>query len=106
MLERGFQKDFIDLLERSYPGSMVMKLDSAYIQGIPDLLFLYGDFWGTFEVKRSLREPYQPNQEWYIDSMNNMSFSVMVCPENVEDVLHALQVALRARRNARVPFRQ
>lgn len=105
-LESKFQAVVIDAFEAMFPGCMVMKNDSSYIQGVPDLILLWGPHWATFEVKRGLDEPFQPNQEYYINRMNEMSFSAMICPENMGEVLDALQQSFRARRPARVPQRQ
>lgn len=101
-LESDFQNWFINTLRQLFPGCYVMKNDSAYLQGAPDLLLLWQDRWATFEVKRGLDEPYQPNQEYHIDMMNRMSFSAMVCPENVTEILDALQLSFRARRLPRL----
>ena len=69
----------------------VKKLDSGDIQGIPDLLILYEDKWATLENKRHAKATKQPNQEYYVNKMNNMSFSRFICPENKEDVLQELE---------------
>lgn len=90
-LERDFQSNLIKELKATYPGCMVMKLDSSYIQGIPDLLVLHGDKWATLECKKAAGAKKQPNQEYYVGRMNGMSFSSFICPENKEEVLHELQ---------------
>ena len=104
-LESGFQKHVIDSVGLLLPGSLVLKNDSSYLQGVPDLSIFYEQNWGMLEVKRSIRESYEPNQEYYIAKFNAMSFCAMICPENEEEVLHALQSALRARRPARISQR-
>lgn len=91
MLERDFQKKLIDEIKQRFPGSIVMKSDSSYVQGIPDLLILYKDKWASLECKKSARAKKQPNQEYYVGLMNEMSFSRFVCPENKEDILNELQ---------------
>lgn len=95
-LERDFQSQLIKDLKIIFPGCMVMKLDSGYIQGIPDLLVLWNDKWATLECKRSARSSHRPNQSYYVDKMNEMSFSRFIFPENKEEVLDELQQAFRA----------
>lgn len=90
-LERTFQSGLIKELKELFVGCIVMKLDPDYIQGIPDLLVLYKDKWATLECKKSASAIKQPNQEYYVDLMNRMSFSRFICPENKEKVLHELQ---------------
>lgn len=92
-LERDFQSKLIKDLEQRFDGCIVMKLDSSYIQGIPDLLVLYGDKWATLECKKDARSSKRPNQSYYVDRMNTMSFSRFVSPENKEEVLNDLQQA-------------
>ena len=94
-LESGFQDNLKKDLETMFPGCMVMKLDSSYIQGIPDLLVLHNDKWATLECKKNASAKKQPNQPYYVDKMNKMSFSRFVYPENKEEVLHELQQAFQ-----------
>lgn len=88
-LESGFQDRLIKDIKNLFPGSMVFKMDQ--IQGIPDLLVLYKDKWFSLECKKGARAKRQPNQEYYVDLMNKMSFSRFVCPENKEDILDELR---------------
>lgn len=89
-LEKNFQSKLKKELEEMFPGCIVTKLDSSLIQGIPDLLILYKDKWATLENKRSAKEAKQPNQDYYVDKMNKMSFSRFIYPENKEEVLNEL----------------
>lgn len=89
-LERDFQSNLIKEIKHMFPGCIVMKTDPTYIQGIPDLLILYKNKWASLEVKISSRAKKQPNQEYYVDRMNEMSFSSFIYPENKEGVLHEL----------------
>ena len=82
MLESKFQSELIKELKSIFPGCIVMKNDSSYIQGIPDLLVLYSDKWATLECKKTLNSSHQPNQDYYVGLMNDMSFSRFICPEN------------------------
>lgn len=94
-LERDFQSSLITELKDLFPGCLVVKLDASYIQGIPDLLILYGKQWAVLECKRSLKAARRPNQDYYISLLNQMSFSRFINPENREEVLHELQQAFR-----------
>lgn len=91
MKESKFQSDLIGLIKKMFPGAMVMKTDPTYIQGIPDLLILYKNKWCSLEVKKSLNAKHQPNQDYYVDLMNKMSFSRFICPENKDEVLEELK---------------
>lgn len=97
-LERDFQANLIKELKELFPGCLVLKNDSGYLQGIPDLTILYGGSWAVLEVKKSANESIQPNQEYYIDILDQMSFAAFVYPENKEAVLNELQEALQPRR--------
>ena len=98
MKESKFQADLVRELNEMFVDVLVMKLDSGYMQGIPDLLILHPNGWAVLEVKRSINEPFQPNQKYYIDLLDQWSFAAMIAPENKEDVLNDLQSALRIRR--------
>ena len=72
-------------------GCIVMKNDSNHIQGIPDLAVLYNDKWCALEIKKSANAHRQPNQEFYISKMDDMSFARFVYPENKEEVFDELK---------------
>ena len=63
MKENKFQADLKKELKSRFPGCIVTKLDSADIQGIPDLLVLYKDKWAALEVKKSATASHRPNQD-------------------------------------------
>lgn len=102
MRESQFQRHLIDRLERIFPGCMIIKVGSREIQGLPDLLILWHDHWAVLEVKQSEKAARQPNQEYYVDKLNQMSFASFISPENEGDVLHALQTAFGVDRQTRV----
>lgn len=91
-LESGFQDQLIQKLKKLFPGCMVFKMDQ--MQGIPDLLILYRNKWASLECKKNAKARRQPNQEYYVGRMNDMSFSRFIFPENKEEVLRELQQAL------------
>ena len=91
MKESKFQSDLKKELKKTFPGSIITKMDSGDIQGIPDLLILYKNKWATLENKRSSKAHKQPNQKYYVNKMNDMSFSRFIYPENKEEVLAELK---------------
>lgn len=105
MRESKFQAKLITKLKKIFPGCIIMKNDCNYIQGIPDLTILFGPKWAVLECKASMYEAYEPNQEYYLDMMDQMSFAAMICPENEEEVLYELQQSFSIRRTARLSKR-
>lgn len=101
-LERDFQSHLIKRLKLMFEGCIVMKTDPTYIQGLPDLLILFNNKWAALEVKRSEKAHKQPNQEYYVDLMDKMSFSRFIYPENEEEVLYELQQTFFSRRKTRI----
>ena len=103
--ENKFQAELIKELNVlfPYPDGLVMKNDPNYRQGVPDLTIFYKDKWATLECKKSKNASHQPNQDTYVEQMNNMSFSRFIYPENKEEVLHELQQALKSSGTTCVP---
>ena len=98
MIESKFQKKVVDSIRSLYPDCLILKNDPNYIQGIPDLMVLIGSHWCALECKRSINAPISPNQEYYVSKMNDMSFASFVYPENLSEVLDAIQQAFGAGR--------
>ena len=96
MLESKFQANLIKKIKNIFPGCIVMKNDSSYIQGVPDLTVLYKNKWATLECKRGTQSAHQPNQDYYVGLMNEMSFSRFINKNNKEEVFRELQEAFRA----------
>lgn len=97
MLEADYQAYLIKKIKRQVlPGSIVLKNDTQYLQGIPDLTVLYRERWGILEVKTSAGARHRPNQDYYIDLLDGMSFAAFIFPENEEDVLYDLQQSLQS----------
>lgn len=94
MRESRFQSDLIKKIKRMFPGCYVLKTDANYIQGFPDLLILYKNRWAALECKKDSESSHRPNQEYYVSSLNQMSYASFIFPENEEEVLHELQSAL------------
>lgn len=104
MKESAFQASLIKEIRQRLNGAIVLKNDPNYLQGIPDILVLYGDRWASLECKRSATAPHRPNQDYYIGKMDDMSFSKFICPENKEEILDEMERSLKSQRSARDPL--
>ena len=91
MLENRFKTNLARELKNLFPGCMVLHLDPNEIQGIPDLLILYGDKWAVLEGKKSAIASHRPNQDYYVGLMNSMGFAAFIYPENKDEVLDELR---------------
>lgn len=95
MFERDYQAGLIKRIQQRFPGAVVLKNDTSYRQGIPDLTLLQGTSWAELETKRHRTARRQPNQEYYVDLLNRMSYAAFIDPENEEEVLDEIQFAFR-----------
>lgn len=102
MAESRYQARLIKKLEEMFPGCVILKNDSSYQQGILDLLVLWEDRWASLEVKDSEKSNMRPNQEYYIDLLDDMSFAAKIYPENEREILSALQQTFKSPRRTRV----
>ena len=93
-VESKFQAHVKKRLEETFEGCIVLKQDTR--QGFPDLLILHNDKWATLECKRSAHESKRPNQEYYVNLTNEMSFSRFIYPENEEAIFYELQQAFQS----------
>ena len=89
-LEREFQRNLIQELKQRFKGCIVLKTDASQIQGIPDLLILFKNKWASLEVKKHRNASRRPNQKYWVDILNKMSFARFIYPENKEEVLNEL----------------
>ena len=90
MRESKFQAKLIKDIKERLPDCIVLKNDPTYLQGIPDLTIFNNDRWATLEVKKSANATHQPNQDYYVEMMDRMSFSRFVYPENRDAVFSDL----------------
>lgn len=90
MKEKDYQASLIRILKQRYTNCVVMKNDAGYIQGIPDLTILYNGLWAMLEVKITAEADTQPNQDYYVDSLDNMSFAAYIYPDNENEILRLL----------------
>lgn len=97
-LESQYQAELIETLKDRFPDCAVLKNDSGYQQGIPDLIVLHGKSWAMLEVKPSATAREQPNQRYFIERFDAMSFGAFIFPENEEDVLDELESLFRRNR--------
>ena len=94
-LESSFQSDLLIELKTIYndPKRDVVTTFKD-IQGYPDILILHDDQWAMLECKKNKDASHGPNQDYYVEKLNNMSFASFIYPENKKEVLDDLQSAL------------
>lgn len=102
MLESAYQNKIIKRLEHTFPECIIFKNDPIYRQGVPDLIVLYLDRWIALEVKTSSTAEHQPNQDYYVERLNSMSYAAFIFPENENEVFHAIQYTFDAPRPTRL----
>lgn len=95
MLESKFKTKLIKEIKELFPGCVVVHPDSTVLQGLPDLLILYGKRWAALEGKKTRSSSHRPNQDYYVDLLGKMSYAAFIFPENKEKILNELQQALR-----------
>jgi hypothetical protein len=94
MRESQYQARLIRKLEGMFPGCIILKNDASYLPGVPDLIILFQDRWAMLECKRSDNIiVMRPNQKYYVDLLNTMSFASFINADNEEEVLYDLQCA-------------
>lgn len=94
----GFQSIMVKRLEKEFNGCIVLKNDPQWIQGIPDLLMLWGSNWVALETKGDSKSSKRPNQPYYVDKMDRMSYARFVSQDNVEEVLDEIHRSFGSRR--------
>ena len=87
MRENSFQKDLIKEIKEMFAVCVVLRNDCEQIEGVPDRTVLYKDKWVVLECKKSPKENHQPNQDYYVSKLRNMSYSAFIYPENKNDIL-------------------
>jgi hypothetical protein len=100
--ESLFEAKLVFELQRLYPGAVLLKNYANYLVGFPDRLILFEDRWAAFDTKANKSSPHRPNQDYYINILNSMSYASFVYPQNKEVFLHELQQTLRSSRRARI----
>lgn len=94
MNESAYRANLVKDIEQMFPGCVVIYNDPRYRQGIPDLLVLFRDRWLMLEVKISKAASARPNQEYYVERFNEMSYAAFIYPENEKEVFNDLRRVL------------
>lgn len=89
--ENTFQANLIDELKETFSGCIVLKNDSSYMQGIPDLSIFYRDKWAMLECKKNANAIHQANQDYYVSAAKDMSYAAFIYPENKDEVMEELR---------------
>ena len=89
--ENAYQAGLIKRIKERFEGAIVLKNDSRYKQGIPDLTVFYEDKWAALECKKEKNSSHRPNQDYYVAQLDEMSFARIIFPENAEEVLDEME---------------
>ena len=101
--ESKFQSTLIKEIRGKLGDCIILKDDGSNVpQGFPDLLILYQQKWAALECKREEDASKQPNQDYWVDKLNGMSFSRFISPENKKEVLNELYSTFGLNRAARI----
>lgn len=95
MLENKFKTELIKKIKSRFPGSFIFHLDPTELQGAPDLLVLYKDRWAALEGKKNKSASLRPNQQYYVDLFDKMSFARIIFPENAKEVLDEMEQSFK-----------
>lgn len=94
MTEGKFKLKLRKRVEEMVPGTVTVITDPTMCQGIPDRIFLLPNGrWVAVEAKVSKDASHRPNQDYYVEKLNEMGYAAFVYPENMEEVLNDIQRA-------------
>lgn len=102
----GYKAKLVRKLRRMFPGCEILHTDPNTQPGFLDLLIIYNDMWAALEVKGYATARRRPNQPYYVEKLNGMSFAAFIYPENEEEVLDGLQATFRSNRSAHISGRK
>lgn len=91
MNEAQYHNRLINKIRDLLPGCIILRNDPRFMQGVPDIIILFRDKWAMLEIKIADKAGVRPNQQYYIDLLNEMSFASFINPENEGMVLDDLQ---------------
>lgn len=93
-LESQYRTELSKRIQRRWPDSVIVPTDPSRQQGILDILILIGRRWAMLELKRRANSSRRPNQPYFVEKFNDMSYAAFICPENEDEVLDELQATL------------
>lgn len=94
--ENRFQREVIQELKSRFPGCVVMKNATGFHDGFPDIVMYLGRVWAMLECKREKAAKKRPNQLYWVDRMDGMSFARFIYPENRAKVMAELEAFVAA----------
>lgn len=90
--ENKYQQQLMERLEVTFGADAKIFKSSPYApQGWPDITIIHkSGRWAFLEAKKSKNEPHQPNQDWYVELLDNWGFAAFIYPENEDEVIDEL----------------
>lgn len=96
MLESNFKQILIKKIKEQFEGCQIVFLSPENFQGIPDIAIFYKNKWAMLEGKKNEKASIRPNQKYWIEEFNKMSYASFIYPENMEVVLSELEQAFKS----------
>lgn len=93
-VEASYRSELIRRIQRRWPRCVILPTNPQRRQGICDIVILFDRCWAMLEIKREPNARRRPNQEFYVDQFNGMSFAAFIYPEIEDEVLDDLQSTL------------
>lgn len=93
--EAKFQKDIIAWVKKKGAICFKMTPGSGIPDGTPDYLCLKDGFWFMLEFKKSKTAKFRPGQKEALAKYNEMSYAVVVYPENAAEIKQELEEMLK-----------
>lgn len=92
--ETAYRRELCARIQKRWPRCEILLNDPRRRQGILDIIILFDRCWAMLELKRETNASHRPNQDYYVDKFNGMSFAAFIYPENEDEVLDDLQLTL------------
>lgn len=85
----AFKRKLLELARQKRKDLVIIEVYDQ--RSMPDVIVLCGEKWAALEFKRSSQAAHRPNQDYFVDKLDQMSFATFVHPQNEEEVINELE---------------